>query len=77
MFRATRTVFVAWYRRHIRPVESPIHRDTWDTAEASLLSDPLEARRVDELVAELSWWGFRHYRAHHPAPPSPRGTMKV
>lgn len=54
MKRRVRTVSSAWFRSRVLPV---LH-DSWAEAEADLLAEPDEARRVDELAAELVERGF-------------------
>ena len=55
--RRSRTVSPAWFRAHILPLET---WSSWDEAEADLLSDPDQQRRIDELTADLTASGFEH-----------------
>lgn len=53
----SRTASPAWFRAHILPLET---WGSWDEAEADLLSDPDQQRRIDELAADLATAGFEH-----------------
>jgi hypothetical protein len=55
--RRSRTVSPAWFRAHVLPLET---WSSWDEAEADLLSDPDQQRRIDELAADLTASGFEH-----------------
>lgn len=55
--RRSRTVSPAWFRAHILPLET---WSSWDEAEADLLSDPDQQRRINELAADLTASGFEH-----------------
>lgn len=54
MLRTARTVSPTWLRSRTRP---PFQRN-WDAAEALLLADPLERRRIQELSKDLVHHGF-------------------
>lgn len=55
--RRPRTVSPTWFRAHVLPLDA---WDSWDFAEADLLSDPDQQRRIEELSADLAVSGFEH-----------------